>query len=164
MYKIIQDIEKLKKKYTYNTNVYKYVKEINEKEFIRIMKEILKLEKEKVEITDGKYYHDKNNILEIYENGEMKCYYEKVLKYIKYNENEKLVLYNKKENHLNNFTFKKDYERIYKMKKIKVIVDKIEIEFNYIMTDNKVKIFIINVLLYNNNLLENYNKILNIIK
>lgn len=166
---IIKDIEMLKKRYPYDSNLYKIEKNISEEDFKIKMQNFIKDKKliKKVDIIDAKYYYDNNKKLEILDNGEMKCYNIKKLKYIKYDKTLKLTLYNERENHINYFDFKQNYEKVYKMKKI-VFYDNYNniIEFNVIVdeNDNKNKIFVINFITkslnYNNNI-TNILKLLN---
>ena len=164
--KIIEDIEILKKRYSYDSNIYKIEKIVSEKIFKEKMKEYIKDKKsiKNIKIIDAKYYYSNNKKLEILDNGDMKCHDIKKLKYIKYNQTLKLVLYNERENYINNFNFQQNYDIVYKMKKI-IFYDHYNnlIEFNVTVdeNDNKNKIFIINIITKSSN---NTNNIIKMLK
>jgi len=163
---IIRDIEMLKTRYSYDSNIYKIENIVSEKIFKEKMQEYIKDKKtiKNIDIIDAKYYYDNNKKLEILDNGDMKCYDIKKLKYIRYNQTLKLQLYNERENYINNFDFKQNYETVYKMKKI-IFTDINDNLFEFNVTvdenDNKNKIFIINIITKSSN---NTNNIQNMLK
>jgi len=163
---IIKDILFLKERYTYHSNIYKIEFLINENNFKNILQNIINENKNHIndiKIIDAKYYHDKNFILEILDNGIMNCLNIKKLKYINYKNNVKLHLYSERKNYISNFSFKQNYEKIYKMKKIVFNIDNNLIEFNVVVdeNDNKNKIFNINYIIYSFN--KNIINILNLL-
>lgn len=166
MCKIIKDINNLKEKYINDKNIYNFEYIVSEKDFHEKMKKIIEIIKkeDKIEINDVKKYYNRNHILEISNNGIMKCKSRKNFKYIKYNENEKLYLYNEKEISIDFFEFKQNYDNIYKMKIIKIYKDNNIIEFIVNLDENKNKLFIINLLTYSNNRLDNYEYLLKVLK
>ena len=93
----------------------------------------------------------------------MNCLNIKKLKYINYKNNVKLHLYSERKNYISNFSFKQNYEKIYKMKKIVFNIDNNLIEFNVVVdeNDNKNKIFNINYIIYSFN--KNIINILNLL-
>lgn len=169
---IITDIDNLKIRYPYDTNIYKVEKISSEDLFQNQIETFIKDYKDyiqNVKIVDCKCYYDDNKILEILDNGEMKCLNLKKLKYITYDNNIKLELYNERIININSFHYKQHYEKIYKMKKIifNDINDNI-IEFNVIVDDNdtrtiKKKIFSINIIMLSSNNSNNISKIIKLL-
>lgn len=169
-----KDIMKLKENYPYEDNLFKYKKIITEKEFTTKMKYFIDNYKENIidlKIVDIKDYYNYKYILKVYDNGIMKGFSNKKLKYIKYNNENILELYNKREIEINRIQFKQKYDKIYKKKKI-IVKDKYKqiIEFIVSMeeketkSDNKTKIFYINIINKSSNNFNNFEKVINIIK
>lgn len=167
---ILDDIYMLKERYNYNNNTFNIKKNITENEFSILMKSFIdnyKTNIKNVEIIDTKNYYDNNNILKIFDNGNMNSYSIKKLKYIKYNNKIRLDLYNKREKNVNNFNFKQNYDKIFKMKKI-LFTDNYNnlIEFIVSMEEkdsknDKEKTFYINIKF--SNISNNLIKILNLL-
>lgn len=167
---ILDDIYMLKERYQHDNNTFKIIKFINEDEFKTSMKYFIdnyKKNIKNVEIDDTKNYYDYNNILKIHDNGNMKSYTIKKLKYIKYN-NMKLELYNERDLNVNYFNFKQSYDKVIKMKKI-LFTDNFGHTIEFIVSmeekdtknDNKSKIFYINIITKSNNI---SNKLMEIMK
>jgi hypothetical protein len=157
---IIKDIEKLKLKYHNSNNEYKYRINVSEDNFKKYMQNFLKQEWDNIEIIDAKYYFNEDTILEIFENGIMNAYYIKKFKYIKYNDNEKLTLYNKKHMDIENFHFKQNYRKILIMKKIILKKNNNRYEFNVSIDEKKNQTFIINFITLSNNNIKSFSDIL----
>tara|TARA_B110000285_G_C15060844_1_gene582287 strand:+ start:871 stop:1365 length:495 start_codon:yes stop_codon:yes gene_type:complete len=159
MSKIIQDIQKLQSKYHNSQNQYKYREYVSEENFKKNMKIFLKQEWDDVKIVDGKYYYDNDTILEIFEDGTMNSYYIKKFKYIKYDNNCKLTLYNEKRIPLDDFFFKQNYNKILIMKKIILTRKKDRYEFNVSIDEKKNQNFIINFISSSSDI-SNFSKVL----
>ena len=157
---IIKDIENLKSNYHNPHNKYKYAIKVDENSFKKHMENFLKQEWDNIEIIDGKYYYDNDTILEIFENGIMNVYYIKKFKYIKYNDNEKLTLYNEKKVHVEDFIFKQDYRKILIMKKIILRKNNNYYEFNVCIDEKKNQTFIINFITISKNNINDFSDIL----
>ena len=158
---IIKDIENLKMKYHNPHNQYKYRIKVSEDDFKKYMESFLKEENwDNIEIIDGKYYYEKDTILEIFENGIMNAYYIKKFKYINYNENQKLTLYNQKKIQVDDFHFKQDYRKILIMKKIILKKNNNRYEFNVSIDEKKNQNFIINCITISRNNIKDFNDIL----
>ncbi|SVA26954.1 uncharacterized protein METZ01_LOCUS79808 [marine metagenome] len=158
---IIKDIENLKMKYHNPHNQYKYRIKVSEDDFKKYMESFLKQEKwDNIEIIDGKYYYENDTILEIFEDGMMNAYYIKKFKYINYNENQKLTLYNQKKIQVDDFHFKQDYRKILIMKKIILKKNNNRYEFNVSIDEKKNQNFIINCITISRNNIKDFNDIL----
>jgi hypothetical protein len=161
MTQIIKDIENLKNNYHNPNNEYKYRIKLSEDSFKKHMENFLKQKKwDKVEIIDAKYYFDEGAILEIFENGIMNAYYIKKFKYIKYNDNEKLTLYNKKQMDIDNFHFKQNYRKILIMKKIIFKKNDNHYEFIVNIDEKKNQNFIINFITLSKNNIKDFSDVL----
>jgi len=159
---IIKDIEKLKLTYHNPNNQYKYRIKVSEDDFKKYMESFLKEESwDDIEIIDGKYYYENDTILEIFEDGMMNAYYIKKFKYINYNENQKLTLYNQKKIQVDDFHFKQNYRKILIMKKIILKKNNNRYEFNVNIDEKKKQSFIINcITISKNNNIKDFNDIL----
>lgn len=159
---IIKDIEKLKLTYHNPNNQYKYRIKVSEDDFKKYMESFLKEESwDDIEIIDGKYYYENDTILEIFEDGMMNAYYIKKFKYINYNENQKLTLYNQKKIQVDDFHFKQDYKKILIMKKIILKKNNNRYEFTVNIDEKKNQNFIINcITISKNNNIKDFNDIL----
>ena len=158
---IIKDIENLKMKYHNLHNQYKYRIKVSEDDFKKYMESFLKEEKwDNIEIIDGKYYYENDTILEIFEDGMMNAYYIKKFKYINYNENQKLTLYNQKKIQVDDFHFKQNYRKILIMKKIVLKKNNNRYEFNVSIDEKKNQNFIINCITISKNNIKDFNDIL----
>jgi len=157
----IKDIENLKMKYHNPHNQYKYRIKVSEDNFKKYMESFLKEEKwDNIEIIDGKYYYENDTILEIFEDGMMNAYYIKKFKYINYNENQKLTLYNQKKIQVDDFHFKQNYRKILIMKKIILKKNNNRYEFNVSIDEKKNQNFIINCITISQNNIKHFNDIL----
>lgn len=158
---IIKDIENLKMKYHNPHNQYKYRIKVSEDNFKKYMESFLKEENwDNIEIIDGKYYYENDTILEIFEDGMMNAYYIKKFKYINYNENQKLTLYNQKKIQVDDFHFKQNYRKILIMKKIILKKNNNRYEFNVSIDEKKNQNFIINCITISKNNIKHFNDIL----
>ena len=158
---IIKDIVNLKSTYHNPQNEYKYRIKVSEDDFKKYMESFLKHESwDNIEIIDGKYYYDNDTILEIFEDGIMNVYYIKKFKYINYNENQKLTLYNQKKIQVDDFHFKQDYRKILIMKKIILKKNNNRYEFNVSIDEKKNQNFIINCITISRNNIGDFNDIL----
>lgn len=158
---IIKDIENLKMKYHNLHNQYKYRIKVSEDDFKKYMESFLKEEKwDNIEIIDGKYYYENDTILEIFEDGMMNAYYIKKFKYINYNENQKLTLYNQKKIQVDDFHFKQNYRKILIMKKIVLKKNNNRYEFTVNIDEKKNQNFIINCITISKNNIKDFNDIL----
>lgn len=159
---IIKDIEKLKLTYHNPNNQYKYRIKVSEDDFKKYMESFLKEESwDDIEIIDGKYYYENDTILEIFEDGMMNAYYIKKFKYINYNENQKLTLYNQKKIQVDDFHFKQNYRKILIMKKIILKKNNNRYEFTVNIDEKKNQNFIINcITISKNNNIKDFNDIL----
>lgn len=169
---ILDDIYMLNNRYSHDNNTFKIKKVISEEEFSVIMKKFIdnyKTNIKNVEIIDTKNYHDYNNILKISDNGNMKSYTVKNLKFIRYDNKLRLDLYNERESFVNNFNFKQNYDKIFKMKKILFSDDNNNIiEFIVSMEEkdtknDKDKSFFINIITKSSNINKNIIQILNLL-
>lgn len=157
---IIKDIEKLKSTYHNPNNQYKYRIKVDENSFKKHMENFLKQEWDNIEIVDGKYYYENETILEIFESGIMNVYYLKRFKYIKYNDNEKLTLYNQKKIQVDDFYFKQNYRKILIMKKIILKKNNNRYEFTVSIDEKKNQNFIINFITLSSNNIKEFSDIL----
>jgi len=157
---IIKDIENLKKDYHNPHNQYKYRIKVDEKSFKKHMENFLKQKWDNIEIVDGKYYYENDTILEIFESGIMNVYYLKKFKYIKYNDNEKLTLYNQKKIQVEDFYFKQNYRKILIMKKIILKKNNNRYEFTVSIDEKKNQNFIINFITQSKNNIKEFSNIL----
>ena len=157
---IIKDIEKLKSDYHNPNNQYKYRIKVDENSFKKHMENFLKQEWDNIEIVDGKYYYENDTILEIFESGVMNVYYLKRFKYIKYNDNEKLTLYNQKKIQVDDFYFKQNYRKILIMKKIILKKNNNQYEFTVSIDEKKNQNFIINFITFSSNNIKEFSDIL----
>jgi len=157
---IIKDIENLKNKYHNPHNQYKYRIKVSEDDFQKYMENFLKEEWDNIEIVDGKYYYENDTILEIFESGVMNVYYLKKFKYIKYNDNEKLTLYNQKKIQVDDFHFKQNYRKILIMKKIILKKNNNQYEFTVSIDEKKNQNFIINFITFSKNNIKEFSDIL----
>ena len=157
---IIKDIENLKSNYHNPKNQYKYRIKVDENSFKKHMENFLKQEWDNIKIVDGKYYYENDTILEIFESGIMNVYYLKKFKYIKYNDNEKLTLYNQKKIQVDDFYFKQNYRKILIMKKIIFTKNNNQYEFNVSIDEKKNQNFIINFITLSNNNIKEFKDIL----
>lgn len=171
---ILDDIYSLKERYHYDNNLFKLKIVITEEEFPKKMKQFIdnyKKNIKNVDIIDTKNYHDFNNVLKIFDNGDMKATILKKLKYIKYDKNLLLELYNKRDLDINRFNFKQTYDRIFKMKKI-IIEDKDDHRIEFIVSmeekdtknDNKSKTFYINVITSSGNMSNKFKDLIDLLK
>jgi hypothetical protein len=158
---IIKDIVNLKSTYHNPHNQYKYRIKVSEDDFKKYMESFLKEENwDNIEIIDGKYYYENDTILEIFEDGMMNAYYIKKFKYINYNENQKLTLYNQKKIQVDDFHFKQDYRKILIMKKIILEKNNNRYEFTVNIDEKKNQNFIINCITISKNNIKHFNDIL----
>ena len=158
---IIKDIVNLKSTYHNPHNQYKYRIKVSEDNFKKYMESFLKEENwDNIEIIDGKYYYENDTILEIFEDGMMNAYYIKKFKYINYNENQKLTLYNQKKIQVDDFHFKQNYRKILIMKKIILEKNNNRYEFVVSIDEKKNQNFIINCITISQNNIKHFNDIL----
>ncbi len=158
---IIKDIVNSKSTYHCPHNQYKYRIKVSEDNFKKYMESFLKEESwDDIEIIDGKYYYENDTILEIFEDGIMNAYYIKKFKYINYNENQKLTLYNQKKIQVDDFHFKQNYRKILIMKKIILKKNNNRYEFNVSIDEKKNQNFIINCITISRNNIKDFNDIL----
>lgn len=171
---ILDDIYHLKQNYHYDNNTFKIKKTVSEEDFtikIKYFIDNYKSNIKNVKIIDTKNYHDYNYVLKIKDNGEMETNIVKKLKYKRYDNNIMLELYNKRNVDINQFVFKQNYDKIFKMKKI-VIEDKYEhfIEFIVCMeeketkNDNKSKTFYINIITQSGNISNKIENVIDLLK
>jgi hypothetical protein len=160
MSKIIKDIKFLKTKYHHPKNQYKYQMYVSEEEFKKKMKMFSMEDFDNIKIVDGKYYFDKDTILEIFENGIMNAYYNKIFKYINYDNKSKLILCNNKKINIDDFHFKQNYNKIIIMKKIIFMKDNNSYEFNVCINENKETSFYINFIITSSNKIDSFTDIL----
>ena len=108
-------------------------------------------------IAGTEFEYDENGF---FESGIMNVYYLKKFKYIKYNDNEKLTLYNQKKIQVDDFHFKQNYRKILIMKKIILKKNNNRYEFTVSIDEKKNQNFIINFITLSKNNIREFSDIL----
>ena len=124
---IIQEITNLKQNYQNKSNIYEieYLN-LEEKYFLDTLQKIIKSGNKDVKIIDDKEYINNGMILNIDNNGNMKCIGRRMLKY-KYIDTVKINLYNDSKINVDNFPGSDEYQDLYKQKRMIFKINNIDL-------------------------------------